>query len=877
MKYFQNHKNFITTLFPLFLFLSLSIPAQSIESDNIHDSSEISDRWAPLIDNNQALLARRNVWLNPEAKFIFFSTYEAEKNNLVLDAQIYWAVKRAREGVNVHIVLDDAGHNLGKERLLYLAENGVNLHIWSPMWSMRGYINRYKMNIKKRKLGFYALSGEWYSYLAGIFKAFYRQTTYRMHDKILYTDASSKEASDFFKSKDKSGEIILGGRNAVDSHYGLDTEYVRQESSIQVMYQKKPAEIKKKIYFNPKFEREHEVMLSSPKLFQQLKDYTLDLLESKFTERVSVKKLRKKYKKALELRSKYTENKSKLFWKNLYKKNLIKKDKRLSALSNSLDSWKDKYYKTASEHTITQDETKAMSEDFISIFKIHKDNLLALMEEKRISPFSFTSSFSAILPKHALNSVKSMSRWYEDGFLTGSEFFESVLKTLSENKYFIVRRIDTDYSLEDSLRGLKGPRGIRKTLMAKVIESILNLDFDLEEYESLEKKLKQTAQTVEKTILPKSKYKKDLEFRNLLKGQVEFIHDTVDKDLMEKKIMNDIWKHVSQSRSDIVANSQYGTPTPRGFNAMDNFLKENSSAYRLIQEEFNKPMVGISDKETYEFIEKFQDLISSNEIPIRNEFLGSEIFNEEKHTHRSKYNHSNRKKFFKSLKNLFPKGEIRNEISFLQETIKNVPEKEYETYLSKLISVLNTKEAHHDLAQTLIKNKDIFQDNILSLKNFITEDPKGILRPYKPKKLSFVTNDRGSWDVGADKFIHDDFHMAQEDIWRRLPQGLELYGLQKGGRIHSKVFTGGNWIYVGSANVDSRSDYINLEVGAIIKVDEHNKEGKKAIGYFADHIKSYMKAPISRPYIRNGKAVANTHCRSWIRRNFVRKILRPLL
>ncbi len=177
----------------------------------------------PLISNKEAIKARYDVWHNNSASTFYFSTYEWHEDKVGL-SQAKWAVERAREGKKVYVVVDSVGHSLSPELLLYMKENGVKVMVYRP------------------------------ARISKILKRNIKQLNYRMHDKILWNNASDTKSNEVLKTKYSNGEMILGGRNSTDAMYGLDNR-------------------------GPDFlEIEHEAYVRSPSSHREAKRYINNLL-----------------------------------------------------------------------------------------------------------------------------------------------------------------------------------------------------------------------------------------------------------------------------------------------------------------------------------------------------------------------------------------------------------------------------------------------------------------------------------------------------------------------------------------------------------------------------------------------------------------------
>ncbi len=807
------------------------------ELDNIDD--EMGPRVNALIDNQQALQARHDMWTNPNANFIYFSTYEFAEDEVGL-AQIKWAVDAAKNGKQVNIVIDSTGHSLSDEIILYMVENGVNVHEWSPGFSLRGIKNRYRNN--------YPLYGPF-----AIFVALFKQTSYRMHDKIFYSDAISDDSVKLLGDDEFAGQLVLGGRNSVSSHFGLNLQTIRNTVTDTVNENGNIVE-KSIITENVKREIEHEVLVHSPTAQRQAKAYIDDLLESRYTERLTVQALRKRLQKS---RKKRTALGTK--WKIRYAEEALKHDEEFQKFSVDIFKLLKKY-----EHGSNKARTQ-LAEELAEIFNRHSSLLAGLIKDEKLSASFFADNFKHFIPKEFHRNLKRQVKELSKGKITPDDFMEEVKLTIAANKEYL-QVVFASKTLSPKFQQLIGPykyvydgslpklNGIIQGVWSKFKTSWFGIDMDIEKYENIESILKKNMDYLTRTFVnPNSKI--NWVRRAIPVDSVDFIHDTVDDRYMKKKVMNVAWDIISSSSGEIYFNSQYGSPPPEAMNAFDNFLKKNSVAYRLAQQELNKPGVGVNEDATRRFIDMLVQIIDANESNIALSLRGADDFGVP-NRNREKANDAYFKHFFKEL-SYITSGDSRRKIKEIRKDFleKNLSPDEASRAIVDVIS-----SSTEDISEAIMRSKDRFQLGLERLRGFVDSDPNELLGPYKENKLFFMTNDKESWAVKYDDLVHDDFHLSMESKFSKLGRGLRVLGYRLGGRIHSKVLATRNRLLVWSANLDYRSARKNTEVGADIKTE---KKGKKLNMMFNASLQGYMEA--GTRYIEDGRFVRQTSCIGAIR------------
>ena len=823
-------------------------------------NDEPGPRATPLIDNKDALQARHDVWNNPNAKYFFMSTFEFEEDSVGM-AQVEWAVKRAKEKKVVHLVLDAAGHKLSQETIYYMVSNGVNVHIWSPMFSFRGMKNRYRLN----RTG----NGR----IKAALKAAFKQASFRMHDKILMNDAVDPKNAKLLGSSSNIGDLILGGRNARESHYGIDdASYVRQFADGSVK-------------MNPQFEYEHEVMAYSDKAHREATAYTNNLLNSRFTERVNPAKMRKQFEWAKKMRNSIGQN-----WRAVLIEQRLKNEKGFIGFSSDLSRWIEQY-QASKGGEISDDAAKAMAQSLEDILQKHSNSLTSLIRRGKLSPKYLATNFEQILDPESAERLRLAATQFDIDQTTGTlikkgdgsaeDFFKTVLLgEVNVSKLHTEKLIKFGEFDAVEFKRLQGPfdgaRRFSRTL-AGLYSKLFGIKFNLASWEGVGNRVKLAEQKLKSSGLV-SEVTNWID-KSIPVDDIKFVHDTVDNDLMTKRVMNAAWDFIASSEGQVTFNSQYGTPTPHSFNAMDDFLAVNSAAYRLAHSELDRGGVGVDREVTDEVHQKLVTLFKANDGNIVESLVGPEAVKGVGNPgERLKENKLQRKQFMSNVKKLFndstklSEGNLARELRLAGAAYLQEPTSRFaaEKYIATVISV--AERSGDVFFKSIELSKDNVEENIVGLRGFVDEDPNKILGDFTPNKLEFMTNDRKSWAVGADDAIHNDWHLAMEHRWRRMGRGLDMYGFNEGGRIHSKVIAAKDGVLVWSANADYRSEYKNTEVGAMITTKRRGKEVSLA---FQEHVQSYMHNQVQ--YMQNGRNIKPSGCAGWIQNLVLKSFLRSQL
>ena len=782
-------------------------------------SSAAEPRVNPLISNPISMRARHDVWNNPNAQRIFFSTYEFEEDIIGL-SQVKWAINMAKKGVIVDVVLDSAGHRLSPETILHMTENGVHVHLFGPYLSLKGIKARFR---RQRGIKLWArLTSIW------------RQVTYRMHDKILIN---------FLPEEETRGEVILGGRNARNSHYGLDPRIMRSQRKEQG---------KKIPIANPAFEYEHEVMVHDRKLHQSVTTYLHDFLESDFTERVDSKKLRSRLEKAQKLSQAMRNQKSPLA------QEFMKYDKSFFAFAQDMHRWTGEYnaYYLSKNNSLPME----LGRKFTQIISTHASSLGEMMDNGILSGHKLNS---ILTPIYGEGSAEVFKRIYED-FLYNSNT-KIKINDISELLTTLVKSVQTDIVYTLRQKSIKpqyfseflGPLA-EKGKMQKFTSGIKGIfqqnSFDVDKYKNLDKILNRAEKEFKKNqSLGPHRWKSD----SIEVDSVRFLHDTVDSLIFTKKSMHGFYEMLSACRENCVWNSQYGSLTAEAENAIENIIKKNSAIYRFVQYELHRPNQHLSPKKKADM---FLGLVQGN-IPNIAENLSNP--------------HLPVKEFNKDVRHigeqfgrLVPRKNGLEEINKLvdQTITKTITPQEYAQKLYNL-----AKSYRDNIARLIVEYTDWTERTFLNMRGFIDLDPAKLLRPFEVAPFYFMSNDVNSWAVGADKIMHADFHHSILKKFRKMGPGLQVVGFNKGGRIHSKVAVTESALLVSSMNMDPRSEKLNTEVGVLIETKNKGQELGQA---FRQHIQSYMKN--QRVHIQDGRLTRDPQCFNLVTR-ILRKVLRPLL
>ncbi len=817
MKKHLNMKYFV--FFLLFFLISYSIP-NKYRLRYIAGSRGENPKINPLIDNRIAMKARNDVWNNPEVERIYLSTYEFEEDTIGL-SQVKWAVEQAKKGKTVDIVLDDAGHKLSNEVLLYMTDNGVNVHTFSPMWSWRGFKGRLSRQQKNFKL-------------TARIQSIWRQLTYRMHDKILIN---------FVPGESTGGEVILGGRNARDSHYGIDTRIIRSVRK----------EKGKKIdVTNGAFEYEHEVMVHDKNLHQEVQTYVDDFLESNFTERINTKKLREKMQKSREYAKKHGES-----WRTKLASDKMNYDDDFRAFAKDMKQWISSYsfyYENKTQNP------SALAQKLANVFSDHSGYLAKMI---RYGSLDIKELDRLMHPLYGESASEVMRKMYGDflhgqGRIKAIEIADALVTLTREGQKTIADNIRTKNLTPNHLNGFLGPFASKK-LREKIKQSFKNfffgIGFDYEKYDQMEKILSRAEENFREfqSTAPQK-------WKNVAQevDSVRFLHDTVDDIAFRKKSMDELYKMISNCRKNCVWNSQYGSLTIEAQNAIENVVKQNSVIYRFVQSEFRKPG---GQKAANEKAKKFTQLVRGNIETIQNNLsnphLPQKAFKEDIE--------DLGKQFIEILsQDRLSKNQAKQLIKDAQ--IKKITPQQYAKGLYNLV-----KKNQKNIADLIHNDADKVERALLKMKGFIDFDPKGILPAHEMIPFYFMTNDVDSWAVGLDKVIHADFHYNIMKKFRRMGPGLHVVGMNGSGRIHSKVVTTDAGLVVSSMNADPRSEKFNTEVGIEIKTQY---KGQNITDAFRSHIESYMHS--QRYHIVNGQLVRPRQCFNMMT-NVLRWITAPIL
>ncbi len=784
-------------------------------------SEEEPPRVNPLIDNREAMIARSDVWNNPDATRIFLSTFEFEEDIIGL-SQIKWAVEQAQAGKIVDIVLDDAGHKLSDEVLLYMVESGVNLHVFSPMWSWRGFKARLS-----RQQGVLPITSR--------IKAIWRQLTYRMHDKILIN---------FVAGEPTGGQVILGGRNARDSHYGIDMRAFKST-------RKEGGKIVE--FANQALEYEHEVMVHSRLLHQQVETYVNDFLESSFTERLNVKKLRERLVNSRAYAKKNGPN-----WQTKIAEDKAKYNDDFRSFSRDIKAWLTSYgYYFDGKNT----DSSGLAKKLLSVFENNEKSLTALIKENAVNIKEIDRILAPIYGEGTSGTIRAMVGNFQNaGSVSASDISNAFTSLIKEGQKTIAHNIEVKSLSVDHFAQLLGPAGADNAgILTKIGRGIRNttygIGFDFVKYDSLKKYMNEAYSFFQEYQARSKNWKAAA----IEVDSVNFLHDTVDDLAFRKKSMDELYKFISNCREECVWNSQYGSLTEEAQNAIDNVIKKNSAIYRFVQNEYHRAGGGLDASiGKAEMISRLvQDNVSHIETVLTNPNIpSSELIKDKKELARQFTF------FFKEV----PRAEEQAKNLGAQLEKGSLAPALYAQAIADLIDS-NTE----GIGKSIYKDPDVLQRVLLKLRGYVDYDPNEILGKWKMIKFYFMTNDIESWAVGFDKPIHADFHYNIMKKFRKMGPGLQVVGFNGSGRIHSKVAVTERGVIVSSMNADPRSEKFNTEVGVEIRT---GKKGKEVTAAFKDHIGSYMHT--QRHHIINGQMVRERQCFTFLDR-VVRRIMAPIL
>jgi phosphatidylserine/phosphatidylglycerophosphate/cardiolipin synthase-like enzyme len=784
-----------------------------------------------LIDNAIAMRARRDVYESPNINRVFHSTYILNEDTIGY-TQIKLAIDQAKRGIKVDMLLDDAGHGLSDETLLYLAENKVNVHLFSPKFSWEGFKSRLQ-ETKKTSLPFIA-------YVT----ALWRQVTHRMHDKILIN---------FDKTNTDGGYVIVGGRNGNNSHYGLETK-------IETANSLSPSG-KQLTTLVPTFEFEHEVLIHNKNFHKAVTRYVGKILNSKFTEPLDVEKLRKKKifatKMLARMRGTWRE---KVLIKGPYNYD------KLIVVRDELEQWIKHYQYSAS---LSDPDYPQLAKDLSDIFNNHEKSIAMLIDEGLLNPRFLNKILEPIYGKQISEIIKTASsNGLETSSAKGAKLADMFSYLLEKNIKSIAQNLKIkalkSKHISMSLISLKKLKISTTAKLRKIFNSFIQRsNFDLEKYGNMKKIL-----SFYEKKYKIHEYKKPINWKSTAHevDKVSFLHDRIDGNRLKKKSMTDFYEEISKCRGDCIWNSQYGSLTENALEAIDTVVRKNSAIYRFTKLHFNEELkLESSKKVTSMLLILFKSNISYMQEALTNEHIP----------------HGQLKidilKIQRNMSLLLDGNkEAQNQLSELTESairrksplrMDTIPSKKI--FLEKSIQLLRKNK---DLiASNIFNNQKHIKESLLNFRGFLDHDPLNILPPFKKINFYFMSNDVNSWSNSADKVTQADFHNKIMTKLRKMGPGLHVIGFNKGGKIHSKVFAGNNSIIVGSMNADPRSEFINSEVAVKIVTKVKGRELNKM---FTDNLHSYMDG--QRHHIKDGKLSRPKQCFDVLTR-IARRILEPIL
>jgi hypothetical protein len=814
-----------------FVLLVLVISYASLNTKEISRKIASGDDPAlvnALIENRDAMKARKDVWMNPNARRIFLSTFEFEEDTIGM-SQVKFAIEQAQKGKTVDIVLDAAGHKLSDETILHMIENGVNVHVFSPMFSWKGFKSRHGRLRKTWRGNIPMITSS---------TAAWRQTSYRMHDKILIN---------FDPTQDIGGQVILGGRNARDSHYGIDQRVMKGT--------RKEGFGKEKTFAvaNPAFEYEHEVLIHNKGLHEEVATYVDDFLESSDTERVDAKTLRLKMKKSRAHAKKNGDS-----WKTKLAADKVSFDDDFRAFTRDMKQWNNSYIRAVESGSENQD---FLAKKIINIFTHHQSSLTRLIDEKLINPKVIDRILKPLYGKVASQIVRTSD--YQKA--PAADIAEQLKLLLSEQPEVIAKNIKVRALKVETLDKLLGPMapdnaGILTKSGRGLKNSFLGTGFNFEKLDNIDKILNQA-------IVNYNEFGNHKNINWVAQAtevdSVQFLHDTIDDNTFRKKSMDELYDMISNCRKECVWNSQYGSLTPEAQNAIENVIKKNSSIYRFVQSELRAPGGKNAAKQK---ANKIIALFKSN-----TSYMANKLHNDIIPVKEVKLDIDDIAKTVKKLLQSSPdaSSQIKKAVALVKKDLTD--KKAFKTYTRTLAKII--KENQVLLVEEIVDNGDNVERSLLKMRGFVDMDPTGALPPHEMIQFHFMTNDVDSWAVGADKVIHSDFHKNMMTKFRKMGPGLHVYGLNTGGRIHSKVAITEFGLVVSSMNADPRSEKFNTEVG--VKIVTRYK-GMELTEKFKQHIYSYMLS--QRKYIdgSTGKMVRPKQCFD-IMTTIARRIMAPIL
>ena len=550
---------------------------RSLAGNDDHGEIEQGPRVNLLIENQKAAQARYEIWNNPNSSYIYFSTFEFEEDEIGL-SQIKWAVDAAKAGKVVDIVIDPEGHGLSDETILYMVKNGVNVYEFSPGFSLKGIKNRYKNNVAK------------HGRLRAFFKAIGRQKNNRMHDKMLLSDIVTEETDQYLGTSDNIGVVQVGGRNALASHYGINTRRAESTVTTQVMKDGKLTEVSEQVS-NQRLEVEREYMIHDPDYYQKAKMYIKDQLESRYTERVNISRLEARLERSNKKRAGLGKK-----WRAIIAQDMLVENRDFKEYANDMGNWIKTY------NNGTESAREQLADRFIQIFQNHEAKLAKLIDEEKLSPTFFADNLKYILQDPIDKKLKASAKKASLGTMSGAEFMQDVLDSIEINAHFIEEGSKAK-TFSSRINQLMGPYIYTADGKFQFIKNKFNLlkkkafqwfgfKMHIEKYDMMEKITAEADSYLQSFFIDGSKETNWLRQAYAV-DSVKLYTDTVDDKLFKKKVMEALVDVAGSATGDIFYNSQYGSPTPEIMNAFENFLKSNSAAYRLSQQEINKPGVGI--------------------------------------------------------------------------------------------------------------------------------------------------------------------------------------------------------------------------------------------------------------------------------------------
>ena len=500
---------------------SSSTPKRKIASTNS------TPKLAAIISSSDALKARRNIFENKNSNRFYLSTYDFEEDTVGL-ANIRMAIRQARNGAKVDIVLDAAGHSLSDELLLYMLESGIKVHIFSPKFDWSVFWAKYKVYRSQTNIPGYA-----------IIKALWSQVTHRTHEKLLIN---------YDKTKGFGGELLVGGRNLKDSHFELNNKIAESDVS-------------NKRFLNPMKEHEHEGLVFDIKTHAAASNHVESLMNSDLVKPLEIHALKAK----LEL--------SRMSSDIAQEKQLLHKN--FSTFQDQLYNWILRY-----EYSVKQRNTNYLNltNDLIKIFETHRSNLRNYIDKNLLSVRKLNNLFKQMYGKPAHNIIQTLVEQNNNkSFLA-----EAIYKLIKVNKIVISQNL-----LFNSKNILGGPfYKLKKyvnsdgNLLTKFKEFFISKQFDLNKYNNLEESLESS---YEKYI--RSEDTKSVNWFNKAKevDQIIFMSDKIEDNKILKHSMDRLFEAIESCEDNCIWNSQYGSLTPRALEAIGKVINLNSSYYRYAE------------------------------------------------------------------------------------------------------------------------------------------------------------------------------------------------------------------------------------------------------------------------------------------------------